>query len=78
MNIRTTIRLVTVAMFAAAAMPTLAQPDGHTLWYRDVRSALRMAKEKGYFKEGGLDVTGFSRRAAAPHSQRHGFRNSIR
>ena len=60
MSIRTTIRLVTVAVFAAAAMPALALDLTVTHFGTGMYGVpFAVAKEKGYFKEGGLDVTGF-------------------
>ncbi len=78
MNIRTTIRLVTVAMFAAAAMPALALDLTVTHFGTGMYGVpFAVAKEKGYFKEGGLDVTGFITSAGGGTTVRNAMASEI-
>jgi NitT/TauT family transport system substrate-binding protein len=78
MNIRTTIRLTTAVMFAAAAMPALALDLTVTHFGSGMYGVpFAVAKEKGYFKEGSLDVTGFITSAGGGTTIRNAMASEI-
>jgi NitT/TauT family transport system substrate-binding protein len=78
MNIRTTIRLTTAAMFAAQAIPALALDLTVTHFGTGMYGVpFAVAKEKGYFKESGLDVTGFITSAGGGTTVRNAMASEI-
>ena len=78
MNTRTAIGLTTAAMLAAGAMPALALDLTVTHFGTGMYGVpFAVAKEKGYFKEGGLDVTGFLTSAGGGTTIRNAMASEI-
>ena len=78
MNTRTTIGLMIAAVFGAVAMPALALDLTVTHFGTGMYGVpFAIAKEKGYFKEGGLDVTGFITSAGGGTTIRNAMASEI-
>lgn len=78
MDFRTTIRLTTIGLATAVAMPALALDLTVTHFGTGMYGVpFAIAKDKGYFKEGGLDVTGFITSAGGGTTIRNAMASEI-